>query len=231
MQRFFVDFPLTIDMTITDSDIIHQLTRVLRIQIGESIILFSWDEIDHEYEVTYIDKKSIKLRGISNIDRHTEPKKHIRLFQALPNKYDKIEYIIQKWVEIGISKFIFFRSERSQKLLITPNKIERFHLIAREALEQCYGSKMPQIQFLDAFPEEIDTNSHQLTLDTIWDNVGLLHYQSLESIWLWIGPEGGWSRDERQKMIDKGFIFARFWERVFRTETAGIVVAFGLMNV
>lgn len=231
MQRFFVDFPLTIDMSITDTNMVHQLTRVLRIQVGESIILFSGDGVDHEYEVQYIDKKSIQLRGKSNIIRNSESRKKVYLFQALPNKYEKIEYIIQKWVEIGISSFIFFRSERSQKLVLSPNKIERFHIIAQEALEQCYGSKMPQIQFLERFPEVLDSNSTHLTLDTIWDNIGLSHYQTLDNISLWIGPEGGWSSEERQKMLDKGFIFARFWERVFRTETAWIVVAFGLMNI
>ena len=41
MQRFFVTFPLHIDMSITDTDMIHQLTRVLRIQVGENIVLFS----------------------------------------------------------------------------------------------------------------------------------------------------------------------------------------------
>lgn len=96
MQRFFVDFPLAIDMSITDSNMVHQLTRVLRIQVGESIILFSGDGVDHEYEVQYIDKKSIQLRGKSNIIRNSESRKKVYLFQALPNKYEKIEYIIQK---------------------------------------------------------------------------------------------------------------------------------------
>ena len=41
MQRFFVTFPLQIDMSITDADMVHQLTRVLRVQVGENIIMFS----------------------------------------------------------------------------------------------------------------------------------------------------------------------------------------------
>jgi 16S rRNA U1498 N3-methylase RsmE len=43
MQRFFVTFPLSIDLTLTDKDIVHQLTRVMRIQAGESIVLFDGD--------------------------------------------------------------------------------------------------------------------------------------------------------------------------------------------
>jgi 16S rRNA U1498 N3-methylase RsmE len=59
MQRFFVTFPLSIDMNISDIDMIHQLTRVLRVQVSEHIILFSGDGTETEYEIISIDKKSI----------------------------------------------------------------------------------------------------------------------------------------------------------------------------
>lgn len=62
MQRFYVTFPLDIDVTITDKDIYHQLTRVLRIQIGERVVLFDGDGSETEYEVTHIDKRTLSLR-------------------------------------------------------------------------------------------------------------------------------------------------------------------------
>jgi RsmE family RNA methyltransferase len=52
-------------------------------------------------------------------------------------------------VEVGISRFIFFRSDRSQKLLLSTAKIERFISIAREAVEQCGGMIVPEIVFQD----------------------------------------------------------------------------------
>ena len=100
MQRFFVTFPLRVDMQITDTDIIYQLTRVLRISVGEHIILFSGDGTETEYSIAAIDKKSISLRGVSQKAPNTEPKKKVILYQALPNKYEKIEYILQKGVEV-----------------------------------------------------------------------------------------------------------------------------------
>lgn len=234
MQRFFVTFPLQIDMNITDADIVHQLTRVLRIQVDENIILFSWDGSETEYTIISIDKKSIQLRGQLQKFPNTEPKKKIHLYQAMPNKYEKIEYIIQKGVEIGITWFVFFRSDRSQKLLMTPAKIERFENIAREALEQCGGMIMPEIQWLEKLPENLGKIMNQeyshVTLDTIWESVRLSQWNDIQSINLWVWPEGGWSDQERSKMIDNGFIFARFGERVLRTETAGIVIGFGFIN-
>lgn len=230
MQRFFVTFPLTTDMVIVDTDIVHQLTRVMRIQAWEDIVLFSGDGNETEYKIISFDKKSISLRGISQTTPATESIKKISLYQALPNKYEKIEYILQKWVEIGISRFVFFRSERSQKLLISPAKIERCISIARESLEQCGGVMMPEIVFLSSFPEYIPITTH-IVLDTTGEKSRLISYDTLQELSLWVGPEGGWSERERDEMIDKWFIFARFGERILRTETAGIVIGFGFMNV
>ncbi len=62
MHRFFVPFPLTTDLILTESAIVSQLTRVLRIQSGEHIVLFDGDGSETEYEITALDKKSIALR-------------------------------------------------------------------------------------------------------------------------------------------------------------------------
>ncbi len=229
MQRFFVTFPLSIDLTLVDKDIYHQLTRVLRIKIGEHIVLFDGDGSETEYAVISIDKKSVNLRWQNQKWPQTESKKKISLYQAMPNKYEKIEYIIQKWVEVGISQFVFFRSERSQKLILSESKKERFLIIAREAVEQCGGVIVPSIVFQEK-------NS---SYDSIWTNIALDttgRCHSLKELWefmeynIWIWPEGGWSDEEREKMSSNSFIFARFGERVLRTETAGIVTAFALLH-
>lgn len=228
MQRFFVTFPLTIDVTLTDNDILHQITRVLRSKIGDHVILFDGDGSEYEYEIVAIAKKEIQLRGVGRTFPKTEPLRQIFLYQALPNKYEKIEYILQKWVEVGIHRFVFFRSDRSQKLAITPAKIERFRLIAREAVEQCGGLTMPSIDFVDSITNYGLPHTN-ITLDTVWNPSKISDYSHFQVVNLWIWPEGGWSDAERSKMADNSFIFARFWERVLRTETAGIVVAFGLI--
>jgi len=238
MQRFFVTFPLGIDVTITDKDTHHQLTRVLRIQVGDHVVLFDGDGSETEYGVVNIDKKSITLRGKSQARPNTEPKKHVILYQAMPNKHEKIEYILQKWVEVGISRFIFFRSDRSQKLILSPAKIDRFITIAREAVEQCGGVVMPQIDFVEKSllaPQVLDWFvTSQWQRDIVLDTTGILRrcseFTDMQDIGLWVGPEGGWSDDERNKMSEKGFIFARFGERVLRTETAGIVTVFALLH-
>jgi 16S rRNA (uracil1498-N3)-methyltransferase len=249
MQRFYVTFPLGVDLEITDPDIYHQLTRVMRVSVGESIILFDGDGSETEYEIIDITKKVLSLRGKERRFPKTENKKRITLYQALPNKIEKIEYIIEKWVEVGISHFIFFRSDFSQKLILSESKKERFLKIAREALEQCGGLVMPEIEFVEggdllrhpeqregstfldssAMPQN-DGNKHNIVLDTTGISQNLREIPQGEEICIWVGPEGGWSDGEREKMKEKGFIFVRFWERVMRTETAGVVMAFALTH-
>lgn len=137
MQRFFVPFPLTLDLKLTDRDLIHQISHVMRMKVGESIVLFDGDGTETEYQITAFSKQTIELRGQKKSTPHTECTPEITLYQSLPNKYEKIEYIIEKGVEIGIRRFLFFRSDRSQKLIISDAKIRRFDMIAKEALEQC----------------------------------------------------------------------------------------------
>ena len=230
MQRFFVTFPLDIDLTITDKDIYHQLTRVMRVRTWEYIILFNGDGSETKYEIMLIDKKSISLHGIDRNFPWTESTQNIILHQAMPNKYEKIEYILQKWVEIGISKFVFFRSNRSQNLLINPKKLERFSTIAREALEQCGWVLMPEIEFVDDIWGYRCECNHHIVLDTIWKIDKIHQIPVKKETIIWVGPEGWWSDEERQIMNDKGFIFVHLWERVMRTETAGMVMAFSLMH-
>ena len=62
MQRFFVTFPLSIDLILTDPDIVHQLTRVMRIVIGDKVVLFDGDGSETTYEIMTIAKKSLSLR-------------------------------------------------------------------------------------------------------------------------------------------------------------------------
>lgn len=232
MQRFFVDFPLSIDVTLSDVNIIHQLARVLRVQVGEHIVLFDGDGSQTEYEITSIGKSSITLSGKNRTFPPTEPKTSITLYQALPNKLEKIEYILQKWVEVGIWKFVFFRSDRSQKLVISDNKKNRLTAIAREAVEQCGGVSIPEIEFFDGMiPSSYQKNeSIHITLDTRWQEGILSEYKQAQNVGLWVGPEGGWSDEERQEMKEYGFIFARFWSRIMRTETAGGMIAFSLIH-
>lgn len=210
MQRFF--FPHVPGLTVTTDDegLVHQLTRVLRSKPGDRVVLFC-ESGGGEYEISIIEKKKLSFVRIREIGASGDPKTKITLFQALPNKYEKLEYAIQKGVEVGISDFVFFPSERSQKLAITENKIERFEAIAREAVEQCYGFRMPTLTFEKAFPK-IPEGVPAIFLHTDSESTKPLSTfvsslpKDVPHVALFVGPEGGFSEAEVERAKASGAV-------------------------
>lgn len=97
MQRFFIPHPpLGKDIVIPEPSFFHQISRVLRSSIGDSIVLFNGDGREYVYTIRSIGKKEIGLVFASSYEGIRDSSVHIRLYQALPNKYEKIEYILQK---------------------------------------------------------------------------------------------------------------------------------------
>lgn len=230
MQRFYMpDQAMNEIIHVTDDGFFHQISRVLRSRIGDLVILFNGDGLDREYRIEEITKKAITLKKEKEYPLQSEMPRTVILYQSLPNKYEKIEWIIEKWIEIGIHAFYFFRSEHSQKLMITPKKEERFMTIAREALEQCEGSIMPEIRFLDAF----DASHVQGEVFILDENGGKWLETSLQKqgvYTLFVGPEGGWSEKERALFEGSGYTRVQFGNRILRTETAAIALGFYFLH-
>lgn len=236
MQRFFFDIPLwEKNLFIEDKNFFHQISHVLRSLISDELALFNWDGHDYFYKISEISKKWVKLElSYKNINTK-DPKIKINLYQALPNKYEKIEYIIQKWTEIWINSFIFFPSERSQKLVINDKKIERFRFIIQEALEQCWWCHFPEIGFVSKLNiskvewdklvchtklkiENWKLKNEKLNID--WEN----------AINIFVWPEWGFSEQEIKDMLDNWTNIINFWERILRTETVWIALGFYILQ-
>ncbi len=232
MQRFFFPhLPLGKDLTMQEESFIHQISRVLRSHIGAEIVLFNGDGYEYIYAIHSIEKKEIRLSFVEKTTNMSDSEVLIRLYQSLPNKYEKIEYILQKGVEIWVREFVFFRSERSQNLVINNRKIERFNEIIKEATEQCYWNKLATLNFLeDKLPTPQDGISY--VLHTEGTDSQHLREISIDSpiINLFIGPEGGWSEGEISIFKERSIQKIHLWNRILRTETTGTVVAFFLLN-
>jgi 16S rRNA U1498 N3-methylase RsmE len=97
MQRFCTDIPLGEYIHISTTDMYHQICHVLRAAVGDMYIFFRGDgSADQVYSITDISKKVIIMKHIRGEIANIEPQLHISLYQALPNKHEKIEYILQK---------------------------------------------------------------------------------------------------------------------------------------
>ena len=228
MQRFYLkDFRFSEEYILKDKDILFQLVKVLRTQLWEEIIFFNWEDlIDYVYKIKLIDKKFIELEFVRNINKVFTDKISLNLYQALPNKLSKLEYIIQKWTEVGYKSFYFFNSDRSQKLNITENKIERLKKVCIEAVEQSWWNTVPNLVFLDKL--EIDKNKENIYFD-LWgeESIKIANYNlRSDSLNLFVWPEWWWSEKERVFFMENSFEKIYLWERIFRTETVSSVVWF-----
>ena len=140
----------------------------------------------------------------------------LTLYNALPNKLEKIEYIIQKGTEICFTSFVFFRSQRSQKLVLWDNKIQRLEKIIIEAVEQSGRAKIPKLNIQEDFdfnslPEGKNIFFHTKNQNS--SDLNSISKKSWDKINLFIGPEWGSLIPERMRSDTYRSIFSPYFGR------------------
>lgn len=241
MHRFyfsFLDYKQKL-LILKDKDFLNQILNVLRLKVWDSIILFNWKENkDFVYKIIEIHKKEISLDLVETIDKNSEININLNVFQSLPNKLSKIEYILQKWVEVWITKFTFFRAERSQKLSLVWAKLSRLNKIIIEASEQSWRNIIPELIISeDNISKQIsNTNNSQTNLFFHTKNensITLKEVNLIESkeINLFIWPEWWFSDREIEILKKSNFKNIYLWNRILRTETVSSVVWFFIWQI
>jgi len=236
MQRFY--FPnlkkLDDNIVVKNHDLLNQLNKVLRSKSWDEFIFFNWsDKIDFIYELITIEKREAYFEKKWEIINDTEISFDLNIIWALPNKIDKIEYIIQKWVEVWVTGFYFFKAERSQKLVFSDNKIDRLNKIIIEATEQSGRSRVPELIIEDNINlEDFNDNENIIfhTKDNKSTNLKELKLDYNKWINLFIWPEGGFCNEEIDIFESLGFSKVYLWNRILRTETTWVVSSFFLIQ-
>lgn len=226
MQRFYLPQPFDSKLVIQDSSLVHQISIVLRSRLGETFAFFDGkNSEDVIYELTQIMKKELIFERKESVKKSISAK-NIALYQALPNKLEKLEYIIQKWTEVGISHFTFFRSDRSQKLILSPQKEDRLKKICIEAVEQSGRNIIPVVQFIDKIGK---IKGETLYFHPSSDTQSLKEINSsLSSLSVLVWPEWGWSDEEVQRFDSAWYKKVSLGDFILRAETVGVVVGFYL---
>ncbi|OEH86144.1 hypothetical protein BHU72_11425 [Desulfuribacillus stibiiarsenatis] len=242
MQRYFIDPSQVQGQSIAiEGDDAKHIAKVLRYQIGDQVICSDNTGNNYICEISRIDAKTIHLRIISSHLPCNEPEIFVTLYQGM-TKADKMEWIIQKGTEIGVSAFVPVEMKRSIAKWESDReskKIDRWRKIAKEAAEQAHRSKIPDVQAPIRFKELLKlstADSSTLTLlayEKSEHNQGLLsllkEYPEVKKIALIVGPEGGISEEELQEALQCGIQAINLGPRVLRTETAGMVAASGIL--
>lgn len=233
MPRFFIETDLTVD-TVTEltETVFHHWVKVLRAQVGEQATLFNGQGGEYEVELVDVAKKSASVKVNQFNPANRTPKFQALLGQVM-SKGDRMDYVIQKAVELGVSRIQLLTSERCEMRLKydrDQKKIDHWQGIAIAACEQCGLNIVPKILAPVSLEKWLDSElpATKLVLAPNKDEVDVLA-QATPDIALLIGPEGGLSDAEIKASNDKGFINWCIGERVLRTETAP-VVALSILN-
>lgn len=225
MHRFLSPLPLLDHFSLKDGQQFHQIIHVFRAKKGDKIIFFESGGNDFIYEILQVSKKEIVFSRRDEIVSLKQRKtRKIILFQSYPNKLSTLEIIVQKWVELGVDELIFFPSEYSQIRGIPINKQWRISTIAEEALEQSGWNTPITLQYNTKNIEELfwqySSTEHVIGYP---GTTGELNLNQVSSLWLWIGPEGGWSPQEVDFFIRNKCSLWSFNDHILRLETASIV--------
>ena len=211
----------------------NHLIKVLRLQEGANFKLFNGDGNDYAAQLIQIEKKRASAKIISNQKNNTESPLKIHLFQAIA-KGDKMDFIVQKACELGISEITPIYTQRSIGRLDQERiekKLQHWEAVAISACEQSGRSVIPIIHqacyFLDLIklPTFKDNNIFKIILDPFAQaNLKSLNLNNDQKIAIFIGPEGGLNHEEISCLSQNNCQGINLGPRILRTETAGIAI-------
>lgn len=199
---------------------------VLRMQPGAAITLFNGEGWEALAKITEVRKKQVVVVIDAASRRSCESPKAIHLAQAI-SKGDKMEWVVQKAVELGVASITPLITERCAVKLDTERmskKVHQWQAIAISACEQCGRTVVPVVQMplkWEAFLKQPITGQGYILNPeggSSWRDYAF----DTTDLSLVIGPEGGLSPDEIRQAQDAGFRPLTLGPRVLRTETAAI---------
>lgn len=238
MPRFFVESKNIFDtyIVICGDDARH-IGRSLRMKLADKITVCCQNK-DYECEIESISDTEVKARILSKNKTKSEPDISLTLFQAVP-KSDKLEFIVQKAVELGAAKIVPVLTRRcvaKYDVKSFEKKLLRLRRIAEEAAKQSGRGIIPEVCSI------IDIESYYGSLQSF--DLSLICYEgggkrfndvkgicSSKNISLFIGSEGGFDESEVEKAKENGAVPITLGSRILRCETAPVCAISVIMNL
>ena len=225
-------------MTITGQDATH-ITRSLRMKEGDSLTVCGGQGLDFHCVIASMTDSEVLLRVEETVPTDSEPSVRLTLYQGLP-KGDKLELIIEKTVELGVTAIVPVLMQRSVSrpdAKSAAKKQERWQKIALSAAKQCGRGVIPTVEPMITFRQMLPRlREHQAVLFfyecgglPLPEALGGIVQKGLTDVAVVIGPEGGFDLAEAQALQESGALTATLGKRILRTETAPIAAAAAIM--
>jgi 16S rRNA (uracil1498-N3)-methyltransferase len=230
--RFFVDQPLSVDARVAlPAAVAHHARTVLRLREGDPIVLFNGSGGEYRARMTAggtAGALQAQVIGFDPIER--EPSLHITLIQAQAAS-EKIDWVVEKAVEVGIARVIVTAAARSSIRLDEvrlARRLQHWRALAIAACNQSGRNRPPAIlatQSMAAASAQASDAQLKWMLDATARG-GLAPAPSgTQRVAMAVGPEGGFDSDEVRLLAQAGYTPIALGPRILRTETAGLVAA------
>jgi 16S rRNA (uracil1498-N3)-methyltransferase len=227
IPRIYTNQPLAAETTVTlDEAPSRHLVQVLRLRPGAHLRLFNGDGRDYQGELRSATKQGLEVTLTKASGLEPEPAVQFILGQGI-SRGERMDYVIQKAVELGVSTIVPLFAERTvvklkgEKLEL---RVDHWRKVMIAACEQSGRRRLPQMET----PLELEAWLSGLGSDTklVLDPQAQQGLQDLPppsgSVQLLIGPEGGLCQEELQLAQRCGFTGVRLGPRILRTETAPV---------
>lgn len=225
VPRFFVP-DLSGETVVLMGEEGRHIAKSLRCRVGETLTLCDGRGLDAQGVIAAVEGETVTLRIAARTPSRGELPCRVTLYQALP-KGDKLEFIVQKAVELGAFAIVPVLTSRC---ISRPDKKgaekkrERLQKIAREAAGQSGRGRIPEVRPLLSFGEALGEMGESpcpiLFYEEARELLGPLLAPRPGEIALMVGSEGGFSPEEAEKARERGIRLCTMGPRILRCETA-----------
>jgi len=258
-RRFFIEQGAIVgDSAVITGDVARQIERVLRLKNGDSICLVDGRGTEFDAEITALSGGAVSARILGSRRCDADPLVRLMLAICLP-KGDKINFIVQKCTELGVSELIVVSSERTVARIPdekVSSRLARWRKIAKEAAEQCGRAAAPGVEGILRISDLAELAStvpvallacesgdppplrrvlrEGFRHDGSADETGACPLpergsSDLGSVMIIVGPEGGLSETEIRLLVDAGAVPVSLGRRILRCETAAVAACAAVM--
>lgn len=233
MQKLFVD-NIDGDVVVLDGESARHIGKSLRMKVGDMLTLTNGDGNDYGCQIEEVTKDTVTLKVCYKQASNSEPSCKVTIYQGVP-KGSKMEDIIQKCVELGVTKIV---PTLTKRCVSRPDekgagkKNVRYQKIALEAAQQSGRGIIPeianQLTLKQALAED-DAEVKIVFYEGGGESLKELVNPSTKSVSIYIGPEGGFEESEVELIEEKGGTRATLGPRILRTQTAPVASLSAIM--
>ena len=236
IYRIYAPFALSQTEIILNKESSHHLANVLRCREGELCHVFDGNGNEVKTKIAQANKSHLKLDVLEIVNNETESALKIHLFQALC-KGDKMDVIIQKSIELGVTEITPLITERCD-VKLSGDRLEKrmthWQNIIINATEQSGRAVLAKLNEPISLHEALQQQAQNLRLlftPHTAKNLANIHAPISNKMAIFIGPEGGFSESETTWAIDQGVEAIILGKRILRTETAPIAIMASLQTL